>query len=468
VVVYKIDRLSRSLMDFTKLVEVFDRRSVTFVSVTQSFNTTNSMGRLTLNVLLSFAQFEREVTGERIRDKIAASKRKGIWMGGNPPLGYDVANRKLVVNDAEADTVRHIFRRYLEVGSARLLCADLARNGIVSKRRVFQSCEQRGGNPMTRGALYALLSNRTYLGETQHKGRYYKGEHAAIVPADLFDAVGKRLSAGRGSIRPKVTSPQNAPLLHLLFDETGEPMLPTYTIKANGARYRYYASRPNLKGGRSEATLTRIPAPAFEGFLADIFARLGLPSVTQLRGVIHRIEVQSNAVVMRLHRETTLDHWRASTADPVRESEEDIVTERRSNLASGETLVAHGGQLVLTLPVRARFHGGRAAITYPSSGKRAEPAPDMALIKAIAHAHRWRRMLIDGEVHSIEELALRLGQDRGHVGLTLKLAYLSPHLTRSIVRGEQPRALNITRVLNADLPISWRKQAQAFAGDANI
>ena len=217
VVVYKIDRLSRSLMDFAKLVEVFDRRSVTFVSVTQSFNTTNSMGRLTLNVLLSFAQFEREVTGERIRDKIAASKRKGIWMGGNPPLGYDVANRKLVVNDAEAETVRHIFRRYLELGSARLLCADLAQNGIVSKRRVFQSGEQRGGNPMTRGALYTLLSNRTYLGETQHKGRSYKGEHAAIVPADLFAAVGECLSAGRGSIRTKVTSPQNAPLLHLLY-----------------------------------------------------------------------------------------------------------------------------------------------------------------------------------------------------------------------------------------------------------
>ena len=248
-------------------------------------------------------------------------------------------------------------------------------------------------------------------------------------------------------------------------------MLPTYTIKANGARYRYYASRPNLKGERSEAAITRIPAPAFEGFLADVLARLGLPTVAQpeqLRGTIQRIEVQSNAVVVRLQKDATLDHWRASIADLVRASEEDIVADRRSNLASGETLAGHGRQLVLTLPVRARFHGGRAAINYPSSGKPAEPAPDMALIKAIARAHQWRRMLIDGEVHSIEELAVRLGQDRGHVGLTLKLAYLSPSLTRSIVRGEQPRALNITRVLNADLPISWRKQAQAFAGDASI
>src|SRR6202789_2162625 len=169
VVVYKIDRLSRSLMDFSKLVEVFDRKSVTFVSVTQSFNTTTSMGRLTLNVLLSFAQFEREVTGERIRDKFAASKKKGIWMGGNPPLGYDVSERKLVVNAAEAATVRKIFERYLELGCARLLCTDLAERGIVSKRRTFQNGQTRGGNPIAQNAVYLMLKNRVYIGETTHK-----------------------------------------------------------------------------------------------------------------------------------------------------------------------------------------------------------------------------------------------------------------------------------------------------------
>jgi DNA invertase Pin-like site-specific DNA recombinase len=170
VVVYKIDRLSRSLMDFARLVEVFDRKGVTFVSVTQSFNTTTSMGRLTLNVLLSFAQFEREVTGERIRDKFAASKRKGIWMGGNPPLGYDVSNRKLVVNPAEAETVRHIFQRYLDLGCVRLLCSDLKEQGIVSKPRVFSAGARRGGKPIERSALYCILNNRTYIGETNHKG----------------------------------------------------------------------------------------------------------------------------------------------------------------------------------------------------------------------------------------------------------------------------------------------------------
>ena len=170
VVVYKIDRLSRSLMDFAKLVEAFDRKSVTFVSVTQSFNTTNSMGRLTLNVLLSFAQFEREVTGERIRDKFAASKKKGMWMGGNPPLGYDVSNRKLVVNASEAKTVRMIFQRYLDLGCVRLLCADLAAQGVVSKQRAFESGQRRGGKPMGRSALYCILNNRASIGETTHKG----------------------------------------------------------------------------------------------------------------------------------------------------------------------------------------------------------------------------------------------------------------------------------------------------------
>ena len=206
VVVYKIDRLSRSLMDFARLVEVFDRKGVTFVSVTQSFNTTTSMGRLTLNVLLSFAQFEREVTGERIRDKFAASKRKGMWMGGNPPLGYDVSNRKLVVNQGEAETVRLIFRRYLDLGCARLLRGDLKDGGVVSKPRLLSTGKTRGSKPIERSALYLILNNRTYVGETTHKGNIYPGEHQAIVPRDLFDRVQRRLA----ELRPPVRSSSRA------------------------------------------------------------------------------------------------------------------------------------------------------------------------------------------------------------------------------------------------------------------
>ena len=280
VVVYKIDRLSRSLMDFTKLVEVFDRRSVTFVSVTQSFNTTNSMGRLTLNVLLSFAQFEREVTGERIRDKFAASKKKGIWMGGNPALGYDVSDRKLVVNAAEAETVRLIFRRYLDLGCVRLLCDDLATRSVVSKYRAFESGETRGGKIMGRSALYLILNNRTYLGETTHKGVSYRGEHEAIVPRELFDAVRKRLAELAPRLSGRARQPQDAPYAGLLFDETGTAMLPTYSVKRGGIRYRYYASRPTLKGERSKAAISRIPAPPFEAFMEGVLARLALAGVS--------------------------------------------------------------------------------------------------------------------------------------------------------------------------------------------
>ena len=187
VVVYKVDRLTRSLADFAKIVEIFDAHGVAFVSVTQHFNTTTSMGRLTLNVLLSFAQFEREVAGERIRDKIAASKQRGMWMGGNPPLGYDVRDRKLVVNEAEAETVRHIFRRYVALRSVRLLAEDLATGGITSKRWLSTSGRQWGGQQLARGALYLMLQNRIYLGEIVHKDRHYPGQHQAILDQALWD-----------------------------------------------------------------------------------------------------------------------------------------------------------------------------------------------------------------------------------------------------------------------------------------
>ncbi|MGB8364536.1 MAG: recombinase family protein [Rhizomicrobium sp.] len=346
-------------------MEVFDRRSVTFVSVTQSFNTTNSMGRLTLNVLLSVAQFEREVTGERIRDKFATSKKKGIWMGGNPPLGYDVANRKLALNVTEAETVRHIFQRYLDLGCVRLLCDDLGKSGIVSKRRIFQSGERRGGRILGRSSLYALLSNRAYLGETVHKGHSYKGEHEALVPKALFHAVQEKLAAAGGPIRTKVRSAQDAPFARLPFDETSEAMLPTYSVKGTGARYRYYASRPTMKGERSRAAISRIPAPAFESFLAGVVARLSLPSIdqsNQFRAAIHRIEVQASAIVLRLDRAHVINYWREQNPDSAREPEADILAGCRAALATGDTLHDHGNNLVLTLPVRAIF--GRHSVRH--------------------------------------------------------------------------------------------------------
>ena len=242
VVVYKVDRLTRSLADFAKMVEVFDAQGVSFVAVTQQFNTTTSMGRLTLNVLLSFAQFEREVTGERIRDKIAASKRKGIWMGGCPSIGYDVCDRRLVVNQAEAATVRQIYRRYLKTGSVPQLKKDLDRNGVVSKLRVSRKGIRSGGQSFSRGALYELLSNPIYVGEIRHKRERHPGQHEAILERNLWEKVQKRLRDRTDRPTAPRTKVSPSPLAGKVFDETGEPLYVQAAVK-DRRRYRYYVSR---------------------------------------------------------------------------------------------------------------------------------------------------------------------------------------------------------------------------------
>jgi DNA invertase Pin-like site-specific DNA recombinase len=239
IVVYKVDRLTRSLADFAKIVEVLDARGVSFVSVTQQFNTTSSMGRLTLNVLLSFAQFEREVTGERIRDKIAASKRKGMWMGGTVSLGYEVKERKLIVNGEEATLVNRLFRLYLELGCVRKLKARLDAEGITTTLRTSGVGNQSGGTPYARGALYKILQNRIYLGEIHHRKEYYIGEHEAIVPRELWDQVQEKLRTNRQGQRDGLRTESPSLLGELLQDADGKRFTPSHTLK-NGRRYRYY------------------------------------------------------------------------------------------------------------------------------------------------------------------------------------------------------------------------------------
>ena len=269
IVVYKVDRLTRALSDFAKLVEVFDRRGVSFVSITQQFNTTTSMGRLTLNVLLSFAQFEREVIGERVRDKIAASKKKGMWMGGMLPLGYDVKDRKLVVNKAEARTVVDIYRRYLRLKSVRALQVELARRGIRSKRRVRPDGTAYGGQQFSRGALYLMLQNRIYRGEITHKGNSYPGEHPAIVDQPLWDEVQAVLAENRVQRATGANTKAPSLLTGLLFDEAGERLTPTCAVK-KGTRYRYYVSTSLVKGdGRARSTRRRIPAGNLENIVIE-------------------------------------------------------------------------------------------------------------------------------------------------------------------------------------------------------
>jgi site-specific DNA recombinase len=269
VVVYKIDRLSRSLMDFAKLVEVFDRNSVTFVSITQSFNTTTSMGRLTLNILLSFAQFEREVIGERIRDKFAASRKKGMWMGGWAPLGYDIKDRKLVVNDAEAAIVQALFQRFLRVGSMTKLTVALRSEGMRTK----------GGKPVDKGYLYRILNNRVYIGEAVHKGVAYPGEHTAIIERMVWDRVNEIIgeSPRKRAMRTRAQTP--ALLKGLIFGPTGRAMTPAHTRKG-GKLYRYYVSTDALKRDGDSCPIRRVPAGDIETAVID-----------QLRGLLRAPEI---------------------------------------------------------------------------------------------------------------------------------------------------------------------------------
>jgi site-specific DNA recombinase len=463
VVVYKIDRLSRSLMDFAKLVEVFERRSVTFVSVTQSFNTTTSMGRLTLNVLLSFAQFEREVTGERIRDKFAASKKKGMWMGGCPPLGYDIDSRKLVVNAAEAKTVNLIFRRYLDLGCVRALRDDLADRRVGSKVWTSISNRAHGGTSFDRGALYCLLKNRVYIGETTHKGKSYPGEHTGIVARDLFHAVQERLASSRRRTPGKASVPQEAPLAGFIFDDRGTAMAPTYSMKPGGRRYCYYASRQ--ADGSSSRAISRVPAAAIESLLKATLGRFGLSraerdDLTDLRSLVRRIEIGSDHVVLRLDSATALNCLRAGEAAGF--SRRDLIAHWRAKLGADEQLVEEKEHFILTLPVRARFRGGKASVlSAPGAGPNTR-LPDAPLIKALARAHRWRTMLEAGEVGSVEALALRLKQERKHVSGILNLAFLAPDLTKAILKGEQPSGLRLAHLLAADLPLSWAEQRALF------
>jgi len=465
VVVYKIDRLSRSLMDFAKLVEIFDRKNVTFVSVTQSFNTTTSMGRLTLNVLLSFAQFEREVTGERIRDKFAASKKKGMWMGGNPPLGYDIKDRKLIVNVAEAETVNLIFRRYLDFRSVRELREDLIDKKVVSKIWTSTAGQAHGGKSFDRGALYCLLKNRVYVGESMHKGASYAGEHKAIVARDLFDAVQHQLEGARRRTPGKPSIPQDALLAGLIFDGEGTPMVPTYSTKPDGRRYRYYASQSRLQGKPTRASISRVPAAPMEEIITGRLARFRLIAPdcdgTRARQVLRRIQVNAASLVIELDRAVALQRWIEQEPEEP-ENGRDAMGELRSMLSAGEELSEDRDRLILTLPIRARFRGGRAAILQPRGTRPSAARPDAALIKAIARARRWVQLIEARKVISVESLAAGAGQERRHAGRILALAFLSPDLTKAMLDGHQPAGLRLAHLLETEIPVSWREQRALF------
>jgi site-specific DNA recombinase len=465
IVVYKIDRLTRSLADFARIVEVLDGAGASFVSITQAFNTTTSMGRLTLNVLLSFAQFEREVTGERIRDKIAASKARGMWMGGVVPLGYAVCERKLVVNEDEAETVRHIFRRYLANGSVQALQAELEAEGLRSAERVTRHGRCHGGRPFSRGALYLMLQNRIYRGEICHKGTAYPGEHQAILDAGLFDAVQSQLDQNRVARLNGTDAKAPSPLAGLLWDSEGRRMSPSHASK-QARRYRYYVSQADSRA----LPIMRVPAADIEelvtarvaAFLADTNA-----VYDALAGATIDV-VTIDAVLFAAQRRSrqlteALPHERRKILLGVIERIE--LHEDKVRLAlSATALLTLGGEAPATthpsiwfeVPTKLVRAAKAVRLMIPAAGQ--QPRRDPALIKLVAKAHVARRAVEVGQGRALHALAREQGYGRDHFAMLLRISYLAPDITAAIVEGRQPPTLTRQRLARVHLPQEWQAQ----------
>ena len=476
VVVYKVDRLTRSLADFARMVELFDACGVSFVSVTQQFNTTTSMGRLTLNVLLSFAQFEREVTGERIRDKIAASKKKGLWMGGVVPLGYEIRirTRELAISPAEAETVRTLFRLYRELGTVRRLKEAADRLGLVTKLRE-SSGRVTGGGSFTRGHLYTLLSNPIYVGEVSHQGTRYPGRHDAIIDRETFEAAQRQL-AGNAASRHSATNSKTPSLLTgLVFDETGDRLCPTHANK-KGRRYRYYISKRLMHRMGSTTDGWRLPAKELEvgilqairDFLRDelrIVEALQLNDTTpdRLRGIVGGAaatadELMDGSPDRQRELLSALLHRATLHADSIR------IEIKRSGLAGllGNPGAGAGesseGLFELIVPIQLKRRGVETKLVMKATGDRSSP-PDAKLITLLADALRWIDDLAKGRAVSVRGLARQNDRDAGEVSRTLPLAFLAPDIVEAVIEGRQPIGLT-PRQLNRieNLPHQWIDQ----------
>jgi len=474
VVVYKVDRLTRSLADFAKMVEVFDARGVSFVAVTQQFNTTTSMGRLTLNVLLSFAQFEREVTGERIRDKIAASKRKGMWMGGVPPLGYDVRDRRLVVNRPEAVTVKHIYERYLELGSVRLLRNDLERREIVSKVRVSKSGLRSGGRQFSRGALYELLSNPIYLGEIRHKKERHPGQHQPMVSRELWEKVQLRLRDQAATHRERPTKAPPSPLAGKLFDENGEPLYVQGAVKGT-RHYRYYVSRGLVRGSvQDDRRGWRVSAPELERAVRAATQQI-LSDRAAIAGAIEELNIDANRLpsifkVAEAWIQSLLSEAEAVSAltrliERVGLKKDGIQISIKLPISSDEGRdVATPNEPALSrfVPMRMKRRGVEMRLII--DGDAASLARiDLPLLDATARAYRWSNDLLAGRARSIGEIARREHLTARHVRRVMRLAFLAPRIVEAIVEGRQPADLStLAMTQRIELPPLWSAQQQAL------
>ena len=481
VVVYKVDRLTRSLADFAKIVEVFDANGASFVSVTQQFNTASSMGRLTLNMLLSFAQFEREVTGERIRDKIAASKRKGMWMGGVPPLGYDIQDRNLVINEAEARTVRYIFETYVTLGAVRPLHEQLDAERITTKRHISAKGNSYGGRPISRGHLYHLLQNRLYRGEIVHRDQTYPGQHEPIIDQDLWDRVQAQLEQNRVEQRAQHTAIQTSLLAGLVTDQLGSKLVPTHASK-NGKQYRYYISQSLITGTRSSAPhALRVPAADLERLVSQRLCRwltspaelidalnTTIPATTHpsliaaacklatdwsvtptinrrdfLQAVVDRITIGDAGITIAIRALALTQH---------------LLGRHRNGIdADTNADPDHPDPVILTIDAQLCRTG--LAMKLVAEGPEAIQQVDPTLIRLLARAHAMRKELETGNHASVDACANAMGVTDSYFSRIVRLAYLAPDITTAILHGRQPPRLTAAWLAQtSDLPLAWSEQ----------
>ncbi|MEK6746124.1 MAG: recombinase family protein [Pseudomonadota bacterium] len=463
IVVYKVDRLSRSLMDFSKLVEIFDANNVSFVSVTQAFNTTNSMGRLTLNILLSFAQFEREVTGERIRDKFAASKKKGMWMGGIIPLGYDVQHRKLLVNPAEAEQVRFIFKKYLELKSIHLLKEYLHQHGYKPKSWVTQSGNVRGAAKHSKQSVRTLLSNYLYLGKIRHKEHIHDGEHEAIIDKDLWSQVQAQLQ--NNSVLRTAAKNQNHEILFKgkVADASGNPFITTYT-KRGSKRYHYYLNKTSkarigiaelnsiITNGTASLDINRIKLEVLQLSKAEICTRYHAAVDAIVREAVDKIVVFEDKITIMIDK--------VKLSKIIAGSKNYGVSDKAAIESAHVEVLDKTDMIEVILSITFRSYGGRKIGYSANHGAIGinKTNHDQSLIRAIVRSYKWNKMLESGEIKSVKEIAEKERVERTYAGDVMRLKYLSPEITTMIMNGTQPRNLNVSQLVRQPLPMDWEAQ----------
>ena len=473
VVVYKVDRLTRSLLDFARLVEALDKAGTSFVSITQSFNTTTSMGRLTLNMLLSFAQFEREVTAERIRDKLAASKARGMWMGGTPPLGYEPNGRTLAIVEEHADLVRLIFQLYLDLGSVRAVCDELDRRGIVKPVRISKAGKSYGGWPFGRGELYALLSNPIYIGRIQHKGVLHQGLHPAIIDTAMWEMVQEQLKDQRSGERHIRSAAHRSLLAGKLVDEEGQPLVASHASKG-ARRYRYYVSRDLQLGDKdAKADGMRIPAAEIEKLVC---ARLAewlddpVALMVQINPGLSLPDSISNIIAICRDTAVVLQGSDLNAIAGLIATLIQQITVRRDGLtitlnAKGITnllKIVHRSDdaetIDIVVPVKLKRSGFALRLVLPN-GNAALPQTDDRLLKTIATAREWWKQLMADPKLRIADLAAANAMTESWVTRVLRLAFLDPAIVQQIISGTAPVALTFDSLRAPDaVPALWSAQ----------